>query len=146
MPYYFLKHQCPYECIHTTDRAKYASNASVRVFHERAFDTENLPPNNSKAVNVYFTAEPPHLTFTLYKRKNQLLDYFNYSMSYRSKSRVYSPYDAFVKIDGTETPDQIWTEEEVYVFCIFIDCLKLKNLDKVIHKIFSNAFLFGFFK
>jgi hypothetical protein len=73
-----------------------------------------LPPNNADALNIYYTLEPPYLTFSKFNRKISVpLNYFNYTASYRSRSMIYYPYDTFVEIDGTEDPKDVWTDEEV---------------------------------
>ncbi|KAI6239541.1 Alpha-(1,3)-fucosyltransferase C [Aphelenchoides fujianensis] len=106
--------ECPYRCLHTDDR-EHAAEAAVRVFHERSFDPDDLPPANPRAYNVYHTLEPPFLTFSAYAKpgKPLLLDYFNATSSYRSKSAVFYPYDRFVKRMGDEKPAEVWSEKEV---------------------------------
>lgn len=88
--------------------------ADIRVFHERNFDPLNIPPNNPDALNIYYTLEPPYLTFSKYHRPQDVPpDYFNYTGSYRSRSYIYYPYDTFVRLDGTEGPEDRWTDKEV---------------------------------
>lgn len=106
---------CPYKCIYSVDRQKYEAIADVRVFHGRSFDSKKLPSNNPKALNVYFTLEPPYLTFSYKDEDKAPPDYFNVTASYRSSSEIYFPYDYFIKQDGSELEDDVWTEEQVFI-------------------------------
>jgi hypothetical protein len=115
MPSDKTKINCPYKCIHTNNRESYAAFSDVRVFHERHFDSLDLPPNNPKALNVYYTLEPPYLTFSRFNDSFVNPDYFNATASYRSSSEVYYPYDYFMEFDGSETADDIWTQEQVSI-------------------------------
>jgi hypothetical protein len=86
----------------------------VRVFHIRDLNYYNLPIQNSNALNVFLTLEPPTKTyFWLPPFGNQLRDYFNWTITYRSTSDIYYPYDAFVELDGSEKEDEIWTDKQV---------------------------------
>lgn len=51
-----LNFTCPYECEYTFNRSL-DMDASARLFHARDFDHDNLPAENSNALNVYFTLE-----------------------------------------------------------------------------------------
>ncbi|KAI6190735.1 Glyco-tran-10-N domain-containing protein [Aphelenchoides bicaudatus] len=92
------KISCPYKCNHTMDR-KLGSIADIR---------------NPKALNIYYTLEPPYLTYSKYHRPNDVNpNYFNYTGSYRTRSYIYYPYDKFVPLDGKEKPEEFWTDKQV---------------------------------
>ncbi|KAI6213145.1 hypothetical protein M3Y94_00115700 [Aphelenchoides besseyi] len=42
-----------------------------------------------------------------------IANYFNITISYHSQATIYYPYNEFVEIDGTETADQLWTQEQI---------------------------------
>ncbi|KAI6212757.1 Alpha-(1,3)-fucosyltransferase C [Aphelenchoides besseyi] len=104
---------CPYRCIHTANH-RLGAEAAVRVFHERRFNTADLPPDNQYALNVMHTLEPPFFTFSIYDEyMKSIPDYFNATSSYRTMSAIYYPYDYFVHRTGNETIDEIWTQGQV---------------------------------
>jgi hypothetical protein len=105
---------CPYKCEYSSD-LKLGPKADVRVFHVRDFIYNKRPIDNPKALNVYYILESPFVSHFGYGTKVSAVpkDYFNLTVTYRSNADVYFPYDTFVELDGSEKPEDVWTDEQV---------------------------------
>ncbi|KAI6212654.1 hypothetical protein M3Y94_00051600 [Aphelenchoides besseyi] len=101
---------CPYRCFFTYNKA-YAEDAAIRILHQHDF-ANSWPPVNPQALNAFLIMESPDNAM-IYGDSLFRADYFNVTISYRSTSTVYLPYNEFVRRDGAETADQIWTPEQV---------------------------------
>ncbi|KAI6186309.1 Alpha-(1,3)-fucosyltransferase C [Aphelenchoides besseyi] len=109
MSYLFLQHpECPFKCLFTTNQS-FADSADVRVLHPPDF-RDLFPPHNPTALNAHLIFESPANTP---HNKMFIADYFNITISYHSQATIYYPYNEFVEIDGTETADQLWTQEQI---------------------------------
>jgi hypothetical protein len=98
------------------------AQASARIFHVRDFHYQELP-ENTNALNVFFTLESPIHTYFFFdpENKKKFNDYFNLTLTYRSNSDLYLPYDAFIELDGNEMGNEMWSDEEVgYKYVIIL--------------------------
>ncbi|KAI6226255.1 Alpha-(1,3)-fucosyltransferase C [Aphelenchoides fujianensis] len=104
--FFVLRPECPFECEFTEDRTR-LSDAQVRVFHlpDAIFGAEWPPAGNSTVFNAFVSLESPvHSRAPL---DIPAPDFFNVSISYRSNSDVFLPYDAFVPLDDSETSGEV---------------------------------------
>jgi hypothetical protein len=107
---------CPYKCVFTEDRIKYADIAKVRVFNARDFSSQDIPQQNIDALNVFFTTESSMgMEFKWNYINNPILkrDYFNLTISYRQDSDIQYAYDVFEPTNSDETEDEIYSDLDV---------------------------------
>ncbi|KAI6198709.1 Fucosyl transferase [Aphelenchoides besseyi] len=102
---------CPYSCLFTYNKI-YAQVAAIRILHQHDYNNNWLPPVNPQALNAFLMMESPDNAM-IYGDSLFRADYFNITISYRSTSTVYLPYNEFVRRDGSETAGQIWTSEQI---------------------------------
>ncbi|KAI6221052.1 Alpha-(1,3)-fucosyltransferase C [Aphelenchoides besseyi] len=109
MSYLFVEHsECPFKCLFTSNQS-FANDADVRVLHPPDF-RERFPPHNPTALNAHLIFESPA---NAPHNGMFIADYFNITISYHSQATIFYPYNEFVEIDGTETTDQLWTQEQI---------------------------------
>ncbi|KAI6237715.1 hypothetical protein M3Y95_00294300 [Aphelenchoides besseyi] len=108
--------KCPYDCLFVDRNHLYANQSTVRLFHARDFSVFDLPPFDPNALNVYFSHESPvnsEFRYHLLTESALRRDFFNLTITYQMSSDVFYPYDIFERIDGTENPDNVYTDEDV---------------------------------
>ncbi|KAI6240610.1 Alpha-(1,3)-fucosyltransferase C [Aphelenchoides fujianensis] len=65
-------------------------------------------------LRVFFTREGPNQSWFLKGGPNDLRpDFFNATITYRTASDVFLPYGFFRPLDGTESAEQKWSQEEI---------------------------------
>ncbi|KAI6219865.1 Alpha-(1,3)-fucosyltransferase C [Aphelenchoides fujianensis] len=118
-PLFALRPECPFECAFTEDRTR-ITDAQVRVFHlpDAIFGAEWPPIGNSTVFNAFVSLESP--VNSRAPLDIPAPDFFNVSISYRSNSDVFLPYDAFVPLDGSETSGEVWTEEQAGLLAVAV--------------------------
>ncbi|KAI6230367.1 Alpha1,3-fucosyltransferase-like proteinue [Aphelenchoides fujianensis] len=88
--------------------------ARAIVFHVRHTNLSDLPPERPDQLRVFFTREGPNQSWFLKGGPNDLRpDFFNATITYRTASDVFLPYGFFRPLDGTESAEQKWSEEEI---------------------------------
>ncbi|KAI6198879.1 Fucosyl transferase [Aphelenchoides besseyi] len=106
---FYTHSECPYSCLFTHNKS-HVKDAAIRILHQRDF--ESWPPLNPTALNAFLIMESPE-NAKIYGDSMFNENFFNVTISYRSSSTIYLPYNEFVLRDGSESLDQIWTSKQV---------------------------------
>ncbi|KAI1728125.1 glycosyltransferase family 10 (fucosyltransferase) c-term domain-containing protein [Ditylenchus destructor] len=106
------ENECPYKCVYTDDRNRFADEAAIIIFHIRNFNASDLPQFNPDRLNVFFLLESPVHSGSAYQNHQ---NYFNITMTYRRDSDIFLPNEnAFTRIIPNKTTmDDIWREEDI---------------------------------
>ena len=104
--------------------------ADAAVFHIRNFKYDSFfeKHRNPETLNIFFSLESP-----MNENLNSPVpnNFFNLTMTFRQDSDIWVPYDKFEKIEGNETPDEIWTDEQIEE--------RLKKKSKIALQFVSNC-------
>ncbi|KAL3075082.1 hypothetical protein niasHT_034057 [Heterodera trifolii] len=102
----FGNKNCSFQCVYTEDK-KFQSCASVVIFH-LALNLAPLPQHrNAEQLYVLVSHENPLLG------RSVPTNFFNISITYRTDSTIFMPYDALSLINAQTMPQQIWSEAEI---------------------------------
>ncbi|KAL3070437.1 hypothetical protein niasHT_032227 [Heterodera trifolii] len=108
------KVKCPFQCEYTEDR-KWENDSSTLIFYLHAEAPMVGWPQHRRTDQSYvmYTAESPPNTLPHFNRTIMTDNWFNATVTYRTDSTVYLPYDRLVRITPDTPADDIWKQEEV---------------------------------
>ncbi|KAI3411007.1 hypothetical protein GPALN_003091 [Globodera pallida] len=108
------QNECPFKCQYTANQSL-EDDSSMFVFHlHNCCPIDRWPKKRSHTQNyVMFTVESPVNTLKYFNRNIMTDTFFNTTVTYRTDSTVFMPYDSLVRIAADTPIEDIWTEEEV---------------------------------
>uniref|UniRef100_A0A914IBR2 Fucosyltransferase n=1 Tax=Globodera rostochiensis TaxID=31243 RepID=A0A914IBR2_GLORO len=108
------QNKCPFKCEYTANRSL-EQNSSLLVFHLHGNCLIDQWPKKRRPNQNYvmFTVEPPVYTLMYFNRSIMTDTFFNTTVTYRTDSTVFMPYDSLVRITADTPIEDRWTEDEV---------------------------------
>uniref|UniRef100_A0A183CMC9 Fucosyltransferase n=1 Tax=Globodera pallida TaxID=36090 RepID=A0A183CMC9_GLOPA len=108
------QNKCPFKCEYTANRSL-EQNSAMLVFHLHGNCLIDQWPKKRQPNQNYvmFTVEPPVYTLMYFNRSIMTDTFFNTTVTYRTDSTVFMPYDSLVKITADTPIEDRWTEDEI---------------------------------